>query len=651
MRACKGMALRQEVYRARSAGPARERTRSTTPVRLFSAAQHNCHIRRVQPRGRNQHAVFLVTESEAVTYHYELALGGDAPLDARPAHRPHAEPSVRRLRPRDAVRDGGLRATGDTPTLRAIRRRSRPRKSTLIRAVQSESHLAYTETRFTDELSTSQIRSTTIACPRPARCARTNSPASTIAAPAARNATSARRASSTTGSTRRSTSQRPRIRRRARLPPAAAGHDASQAPGRACGARCIFKDDLSGPLALGPPGRLGLTYESYKLALTAIAARRRLHEHGPQDDFAAEARTALDAPAAHDRLLRRRLSDRRRDLPSGGAPPAVATAWWMRSGIAGFDADAALHFYLPERYIDPFGNETDARLRRRRSLRSVEHRCARQHHTVDAFDHRVLAPARFRDANDNVSEAAFDILGLPGRDGADGQGRRQRRVGDRRHGRRPAASTMLNPSPDHDRGSSSTSESLDRGTRPAGWLGTATARFVYHFGESLDAEGEFAWARPPAGACSIVRERHEGDQRTTNAARTQGIPTAGRLRVLRRRRPGLRQEGPGRARSGARRRSRALDRQRQDHRQQQGQAGPAVRAVLLEERASLRERRRPRACTPSCSTTLPGRLVRTEFPDGTLSRVEFSPWFSRSFDQNDTVLEPGNRVVCRRTRR
>jgi hypothetical protein len=39
----------------------------------------------------------------------------------------------------------------------------------------------------------------------------------------------------------------------------------------------------------------------------------------------------------------------------------------------------------------------------------------------------------------------------------------------------------------------------------------------------------------------------------------------------------------------------------------------------------------------------PGRLIRTEYPDGSVSRVEFSPWLSRGYDQNDTVLDPGNR--------
>ena len=35
-----------------------------------------------------------------------------------------------------------------------------------------------------------------------------------------------------------------------------------------------------------------------------------------------------------------------------------------------------------------------------------------------------------------------------------------------------------------------------------------------------------------------------------------------------------------------------------------------------------------------------GRVVRTEMPDGTFSRVEFSPWHVKAFDANDTVLEP-----------
>ncbi len=44
-----------------------------------------------------------------------------------------------------------------------------------------------------------------------------------------------------------------------------------------------------------------------------------------------------------------------------------------------------------------------------------------------------------------------------------------------------------------------------------------------------------------------------------------------------------------------------------------------------------------------------GRTVRTEMPDGSYSRVEFSPWHVRTFDQNDTVKEPGNAWFASKT--
>ena len=66
-------------------------TRSTKaqklPVRLYTTAYHNCNITRLQPQGNNRHAVFLVTESEAITYNYELDLRQAPPSpDPRIAH-------------------------------------------------------------------------------------------------------------------------------------------------------------------------------------------------------------------------------------------------------------------------------------------------------------------------------------------------------------------------------------------------------------------------------------------------------------------------------------------------------------------------------------------------------------------------------------
>ena len=74
LRACKGIPLRQEIYELDPDALEKDEERS---VKLFSTAYHNCHIERLQPKDTNRHAVFLATESEAITYHYELDLTGD----------------------------------------------------------------------------------------------------------------------------------------------------------------------------------------------------------------------------------------------------------------------------------------------------------------------------------------------------------------------------------------------------------------------------------------------------------------------------------------------------------------------------------------------------------------------------------------------
>jgi hypothetical protein len=65
------MALRSETF-AKDAikfGNTDEaRKKELTP---FSVATHNCVIELLQPKGKNKHAVFVVKESEAITYSYE----------------------------------------------------------------------------------------------------------------------------------------------------------------------------------------------------------------------------------------------------------------------------------------------------------------------------------------------------------------------------------------------------------------------------------------------------------------------------------------------------------------------------------------------------------------------------------------------------
>ena len=61
------------------------------------------------------------------------------------------------------------------------------------------------------------------------------------------------------------------------------------------------------------------------------------------------------------------------------------------------------------------------------------------------------------------------------------------------------------------------------------------------------------------------------------------------------------------------------------------------------------EEPREEGVTPVMYYDAAGRLIRTEAPDGSYSRVDFSPWHVVMHDQNDTVLEPGNTWYVRKS--
>ena len=179
------------------------------------------------------------------------------------------------------------------------------------------------------------------------------------------------------------------------------------------GATLYFKDDLSGPDDLGQTGRLGLTYEAYKLALTDALVDVVFTGAAGQGPTAAEARAVLGQPGGRAGFL---ASGYQVDAAiHGAAGGGAAQAWWLRSGVAGFAADAAEHFYLPERYLDPFGNETtlahdDDRLFVRSSTDARGNTV-----TVTAFDHRVLAPARSRTPTTTAPKRRSTSAGCPSR--------------------------------------------------------------------------------------------------------------------------------------------------------------------------------------------------------------------------------------------
>lgn len=612
LRACKGMALRQEIYEldvdALQNGLHR-------PVKLFSTVMHNCRIQRLQAKAGNRHAVFLVTESEAITYHYELDLRTDnVSPDPRIEHTLNLATdrygnilqAVAVVYPRvGQFEDAGL---GNEDIAR-------------IRDVQQERHLAYTEYHYThDDMDDDNNHRLPVLC-------ETLTYELTGILPYEGNRRlklgQADNRYFTLGElqTYRLSAEHQAI---GEPVPEIAYH---QLPSRRTPQkRCVeqvrilfFEEDLSGPLPFRHQSRLGLPYETYNLALTDALLQAVF-----SGKLTADAANLISNATISGYLTGAALADRFQGFETTGQ-------YWRRSGIAGFAADAALHFYLPERYTDPFGNET--------ALQFDPYDLYLQSSTdalgnvveIEQFDFRVLAPRRLRDINGNLSEVAFDILGMPTAAAVMGKGAE----GDELTGLNDG---LLNPDP----------ETLGRlftqdydEARFRQLLGNATGRHLVYFGEVRNADGTITWGRHPACSCGIVREQHvhqlaEGAVSALQTAfeYSDGI---GSVIVKKIQAEPEREGGPLRWIASGKT---ILNNKGKPVKQYEPYFSSAGHRFEEPEEAGV---------TPVMYYDAAGRLVRTEAPDGSHSNVVFSPWYMATYDGNDTVLEPGNAWYARHT--
>ncbi len=146
------------------------------------------------------------------------------------------------------------------------------------------------------------------------------------------------------------------------------------------------------PLALGKIDTLALPCEQYQLAFSPGFTA----SGGP---FAGKVDAAKLAEGGY------------RDLDGNGS-------YWLPSGTAEYVdlstglGNPATSFYTPVFFVDPFGKKTKVEYkywmlpwRVTDALGNVSQ--------ADAFEWRLLLPARMTDMNDNVSEILYDTLGMP----------------------------------------------------------------------------------------------------------------------------------------------------------------------------------------------------------------------------------------------
>lgn len=604
LRACKGLALRQEVYELDVAD-------LQTPVRLFSAAQHNCTIQRLQPRAGNRYGVFLVTDSEVLTYHYELDLAGSSTLepDPRITHTLNLEVDTFGHVLESALVVYPRRGVYADPALTSD-------QLATIRRVQSESSFTLSTTRYTADWVTADAYRLAVPCQSQTWNVCGIEPAGGYFSLAELKLRDPAHGGTT------------------EIAYQALPDGTPQRRPVECARTLFYTDDLTATLPLGQHGLRGLTRETYKLALTQDLLTAVFTD-------VAQSSAALAALAQPGSNGRRISGYGRGDELFPGEPVTLsplAQQWWMDSGVAGFAPDAAAHFYLPTAYTDAFGHVTTLQYGNYDLFIASTEDAMGNIASVQTFDYRVLAPTEMVDANGNHTQAALDILGnviataTKGKPLAGGlwQGDDLDHF---THG--TAALDLCNPSPTLIQAFCSNTVA-DRAQARL-WRDRATSRFVYHFGETRDALGNVAsWGDRPAGACSIQRERHQPE---VDADPNSDLEAKDPIQISLDFSDG----------TGA-----VLMRKVQAEPAATG--GPLRYLVngltVVNNKGKPVKQYEPAFSadfgfeTPAAngvSTTTyydaPGRMVRVDLPDGTFRRVEFSPWRSLSFDANDTVRD------------
>lgn len=349
-RACKGMALRQEIY-ADDDSPA-------SPV-PYSTAEHNCHIRMLQPLLGNRYAVFLPTESQATTYNYERQAS-----DPRIAHQLNTVVDELGNAVETAnVVYGRLSPDGTLPPE--------------VQAEQGRIRVTYTVRGYTTDVLLDNAYRLRLPCETRTFELTGVQPATTCFTPdEIRSLFIAATALPYENQPHAGLTEKRLFR-----------HE-----------RSLFSKDanVNQPLAFGILNPLGLPYENYRLAFTPTLI------------------AALYGNRVNDAIFVEGGYVKSDDYKGAGLFPSSDPAgfWWSRSGTVQYPANPEQHFYLPDRYIDALGSSTSVRYFSTYHLLIDQITDALNNATtVLNFDFRFLEPQSLKDINDNIVDSAFDICG------------------------------------------------------------------------------------------------------------------------------------------------------------------------------------------------------------------------------------------------
>ena len=356
LRACKCMGLRSEVFAkdAPKIGPTPDEIeKELTP---FTVATHNCVIELLQPKGQNNHAIFIVKESEAVVYSYE---------------RNTADPRVSHNLNISFDEYANVIESAFIMYPRVIADTSLPQAT---KDAQNQTLISYVVNNFTNDIDTDN--NYRVRLPSEVRTyelkgvAKTNPHFSLadfdhILAIAAEVDYSAIGTNPGPGTTQKRLIEHVRS--------------------------VFYRDDLTAALPLHQMQSKGLPFENYQLAYTATLLT---------DIYGTKASSSI---LSEGKFIHSEGDDN----------------WWVPSGrtqfIEGAETFTAAQnrFYVPISFIDPFGSITKVNYHANYFLLISKTSDALQNDTtVLAFNMCTLAPARIQDPNLNIAEAIADELGF-----------------------------------------------------------------------------------------------------------------------------------------------------------------------------------------------------------------------------------------------
>jgi len=458
LRSCKSMPLRTEIFAldAPETNPTDDDLRrQLTP---YNVSTHNCVIEMLQPKGNNKHAVFIVKESEAMSYSYERNTD-----DPRITHTLNISldeygnvlESASVVYPRDA---GQIESTLHVVT------KDEQKKTTII----------YTQNGFTNDIDTYLDPNDIL-----------SNDAYRLRLPSEVKTYELKGVSKTNPyytltdfidilfDVKSDTAFYHELNK-----PLIAGKAQKRLIEHI--RTTYYLNNLTGALPLHQIESLAFPYESYQLAYTP------------------ELLVEIFGSKVNDSLLLMGKFSHSIDENN-----ITDSNWWVRSGTTQFirpnesATSAQSRFYVPVSYTDPYGAKTEVKYFGNYFLFIEETEDELGNITkVDEFNFRTLSPNRMRDINNNLSEVITDELGLVKAIAL--RGKETRDEGDDLSGLSELTDVLEASLINQFFDASNSNDLTDSGKL---LLQHATARFVYDFDSYMSNNR-------PAVVASILREEH-----------------------------------------------------------------------------------------------------------------------------------------------